>query len=135
MRTSLHLRGIWMHASPAVAARLLVAALLTMASGVGAAPFAYIPNSGAGTVSVIDVATNTVTTTVTVGAQPYGVGTTSDGTRVFISNQTGNTVSVIDTATNTVIATIAVGTKPSGIAVSPTGPARMWPTSRAGASR
>jgi YVTN family beta-propeller protein len=38
-----------------------------------AAPFADITNMGDDTVSVIDIATNTVTATVSVGAAPAGV--------------------------------------------------------------
>jgi YVTN family beta-propeller protein len=40
----------------------------------GAAPFAYVTNnSAAGTVSVIDTATNTVVATIPVGKNPVGV--------------------------------------------------------------
>ena len=35
-----------------------------------AKPFAYVPNSRSGTVSVIDTATNTVVATVPVGSDP-----------------------------------------------------------------
>ena len=56
--------------SPArVAVLLLCAALLCVsAAAAQAAPFAYIPNAGDNTVSVIDTATNTVTATVPVGS-------------------------------------------------------------------
>ncbi|MFF4488174.1 YncE family protein [Streptomyces sp. NPDC001544] len=63
---------------------------------------AYATNSGSGTVSVIDAATNTVTTTIPVGTTPYGVAFTLDGTHAHVANQGSNNVSVMDTATNTV---------------------------------
>jgi YVTN family beta-propeller protein len=86
-----------------------------------AQPFAYISNSGSNTVSVINTATNTVVATVSVGANPFGVAVTPDGSRVYVTNEGSNTVSVIDTATNTVTATVPVGDSPAGVAVNPAG--------------
>ena len=91
---------------------------------VGAAPFAYIPtNDFGGTVSVIDTATNKVTTTVPVGISPYGVAVTPDGTKVYVANyfDPNPTVSIINTSTNIVTATVGVGEYPEGVAVSPDG--------------
>jgi len=87
----------------------------------GFAQTAYITNFNDGTVSVIDIATNTVSATITVGSGPRGVSVSLDGTKVYITNTTQNTVSVINTATNTVSATITVGSHPQGISVSPDG--------------
>jgi YVTN family beta-propeller protein len=50
-----------------------------------------------GTVSVIDTATNTVTTTVAVGREPRGVAVSPDSTRVYVTNSVDSTVSVIST--------------------------------------
>jgi YVTN family beta-propeller protein len=102
------------------AAALLGLVLLTGTAAHGA-PFAYIPNYGANSVSVLDTATNSVTATVTVGRQPYGVAANSAGTRVYVSNADQDTISVLDTATNTVIASIAVGHLPLGVATNPAG--------------
>ena len=85
----------------------------------GCAGKAYVTNANAGTVSVIDTATNTVSATVAVGNQPFGVAITPDGTKAYVANQNAGTVSVIDTATNTVSATVAVGSVPVGIAICP----------------
>jgi YVTN family beta-propeller protein len=63
-------------------------------------------------VSVIDTATNAVvgsTRSSQVGAGPFGVAVTPDGSRVYVANLNGNTVSVIDTGTNAVVATLPVG--------------------------
>ena len=64
-------------------------------------------------VSVINTATDTVTTTVPVGDVPFGVAVTPDGAFVYVANRNSNSVSVIDTADNTVIATVGVESDPS----------------------
>jgi YVTN family beta-propeller protein len=92
-----------------------------------AEPYAYITNYADGTVSVIDTATNTVTATVPVGIQPYGVGINPNGTKVYVANSGeltndgDHTVSIIDTSNNTVTATVNVGKYPKGVVVSPDG--------------
>ncbi len=90
-------------------AAFAVAGLLGSAQSL--AQNAYITNYGSNTVSVIDTATNTVTATIPVGIDPYGVAVTPDGSKVYVANVGSNTVSVIDTATNTVTATIPVGSR------------------------
>ncbi len=77
---------------------------------------------------MIDTATNTVTTTVTVGGVPFWAAITPDGKHVYVTQDyttvTPGTVSVIDTATNTVTTTVTVGTEPNavnGVAVTPDG--------------
>src|SRR5438270_563861 len=84
---------------------------------------AYITNSGAGTVSVIDTTTNTVIgSAIPVGSTPVGVAITPDGSKVYVTNLNDKTVSVIATATDTVIGSpIPVGNQPFGAAVTPDG--------------
>jgi YVTN family beta-propeller protein len=71
---------------------------------------AYVTNFGIGnsgtTVSVVDLTTDAVSTTITVGQGPAGAAVTPDGIKVYIANRTTGTVSVISTATDTVIGTI-----------------------------
>lgn len=64
-----------------------------------------------------------VIATIAVGATPYGIAVTPDGSQVYVSNSTAGSVSVIDTSTRTVTKTIRanVGAIPVGIAVEPTG--------------
>ena len=62
--------------------------------------------------SVIDGATNTVTATVTVGADPDGVAVDGTTDTIYVTNYGSGTVSVIDGATNTVTATVTVGSRP-----------------------
>ena len=88
---------------------------------VQAAPFVYITNESDENVSVIDVATNTVTATVDVGNTPQSVAITPDGTKAYVTNRLDNNVSVIDIATNTVTATVNVGDRPISVAITPDG--------------
>jgi len=83
--------------------------------------YAYITNGGSNNVSVIDITTNNVTTTVPVGSLPEGVAVSPDGRWVYVANLGSNTVSVIDTTKNNVTATVKVGTKPKGVAITPDG--------------
>ncbi len=54
---------------------------------------AYVANYGDGTISVIDTATNTVTTNVSVGYGPWGVAVTPDGTKVYVTNYSTKDIS------------------------------------------
>jgi YVTN family beta-propeller protein len=83
-------------------------------------PVAYVANYGGNTISVIDTNTNLVLETIAVGAAPYAIAVTPDGTRAYVTNSGSNTVSVIDTAANSVLTTIQVN-QPYGVAVSPDG--------------
>ncbi len=81
----------------------------------------YVANQGSNSVSVIDSSTNTVTSTITVGAQPYGIAYNSGSKEIYVSNLKGNSVSVIDAdptslTFNTVTHTISVGIEPYYVA-------------------
>lgn len=87
-----------------------------------AKPFAYIPNFADDSVSVIDIATNTVLTTINaVGDAPRASAVCLDGSAVFVANVfSGGSVTVIDTASNTIAnSTAVVPASPFGIDVSP----------------
>jgi YVTN family beta-propeller protein len=86
-----------------------------------AQPFVYVTNSGSGSVSVIDSATNLVSDTISVGSRPVGATFAPDGSRVYVANSASDTISVIDALTNKVIATVAVGAFPQGLAITPDG--------------
>jgi YVTN family beta-propeller protein len=58
-----------------------------------------------------------VTQTIPVGSQPFGVVAT--GSLLYVANSGGSTVSVVDSATNTVTGSIAVGSGPGEIATDP----------------
>ncbi|MBC9876164.1 autotransporter domain-containing protein [Bradyrhizobium sp. INPA01-394B] len=99
---------------------------------VGAAPqnavfspdgrYAYIISWFDNDVSVIDVASRTVTTTIAVGTTPVALALSPDGKTLYVTNANSNSVSVISTTTNTVVGSpIAVGAAPTGVAISPDG--------------
>lgn len=94
--------------------------------------FAYVANSGSGTVSVIDTITDSVVTTLTVGTDPDAIAIEPDDSAVFVANQGSNTISVIDpadiwSATNPVVATISTssglssGADPDALTLTPSG--------------
>jgi LPXTG-motif cell wall-anchored protein len=88
---------------------------------------AYVANQGGtgltgpGSVSVIDLVTDTVTATIPTGPDTVAVALSPDGTTLYASNLGDNTVSVIDVASNTVTGSIHVGNQPFQIAFTPDG--------------
>lgn len=64
-----------------------------------------------GSVSVIDLSTNTVVKTIPVGAQPERME--QSGQYIFVTNTNSDTVSVIDSKTNKVVQTIDVKPYPN----------------------
>lgn len=87
---------------------------------------AYVANTFAGTISVVNIAAQSVTDTIPVGAEPMGVALSPNSTRLYVANSSSNTLSVVNTATNSVIATVdlsAFGTAPRAIAVTTDGDA------------
>ena len=66
----------------------------------------YVANRDSNNVGVIDVATNTLITTIPVGSTPIDVTAGLDNSKIYVANSGSNSVSVIDTATNTVQATV-----------------------------
>ena len=93
--------------------------------------YAYVSNEIStletnSTVSVINLATNKVEKTITVGCYPAGVAVAPNGKFVYVIDQNQGhsnpygAISIIDTASNTVAATLTIGRGPYyGIAVSP----------------
>ncbi|HET6841591.1 MAG TPA: hypothetical protein VFK06_07875 [Candidatus Angelobacter sp.] len=106
--------------------QLLTLVLLAAAIGftsLQAQTVAYVANSGTNSVSVINTATNTVTTTIPVGSFPVGVVFSPDRTRAYVANSGGGTVSVINTGSNAVVATVTLanGASPFKLAITPDG--------------
>jgi YVTN family beta-propeller protein/VCBS repeat-containing protein len=84
--------------------------------------YAYVGNEGSDTVSVINTATNTVTTTIPVAEPPVALAFNPSGTLAYVANDSG--ITVIDTATNTVTTTIPNPNgpySPTAVALSPNG--------------
>ncbi len=81
---------------------------------------AYVANLGDSVVSVIDVATHAVITTVKLSGKPLRVLASPDGNTVYATTDAG-TLEFIATATNTTSPdTLALGAVFNGVALSPT---------------
>jgi YVTN family beta-propeller protein len=78
-------------------------------------------NSWEDTVSVIDVATKTVTRTIPTGAEPWSVVFNRNGSTIYVGNRVSNDISVIDVATGTEKKRLAGGRGASYLVVSPDG--------------
>lgn len=83
--------------------------------------FAYIANSSSNTVSVVNVSSNTVLTTIPVGQSPAGVYLSPDHSKVYVANYNSNSISVINVTSNSVTSTISLSGQPSNLVVSPDG--------------
>lgn len=102
--------------------------VLTLAAAAAAAPFAYVTNFGSSSVSVVDVATDTVPgSPIPVHGFPGGVAVSANAARVYVASQfadgpSPNLISVIDTATRGVVAEIPLTAgAPAGLALTPDG--------------
>ncbi|MEP7139862.1 MAG: cytochrome D1 domain-containing protein, partial [Caldimonas sp.] len=99
--------------------RFLAAAVLgAAASTAGAAPFAYVPNEGSGTLSVIDTATDQVVGEIAVGQKPRGTVVSPDGRTAYVSDQPAAALVVVDLASRKRSGTIGVGASPEGVGIS-----------------
>jgi YVTN family beta-propeller protein len=83
----------------------------------------YVGSLQDNTITVLDTATNSVTTTITTaGPYPVGFAFSRDASLLYVVTQQTDSVAVIATATNTVLpVSIPVGVTPNTIVVSPNG--------------
>ena len=80
----------------------------------------YVTNPDDNSVTVIDATTNTVVTTVQVGAQPQGIAADPDTGLVYVANTGVNragSVTILDAASGDVRGTVAVGGSAIHVAV------------------
>jgi YVTN family beta-propeller protein len=66
-----------LHSVP-LALTVLISFIILFSSMASASPYAYIPNFGKSTVSVVDIPIDKVTATVSVGSSPSGVAVSPD---------------------------------------------------------
>ncbi|MEK8029773.1 cytochrome b/b6 domain-containing protein [Ideonella sp. DXS29W] len=99
----------------------LAVGLALLAGPAQAAPFAYVPNEGSGTLSVIDVATDQVVAEIAAGKKPRGTVITVDGQRAFVSDQPNNRLVIVDLAKRQASGEVALGESPEGVGLSPDG--------------
>lgn len=104
--------------------------LAAISVGEGARPYsltpksdgtvAYVANTQADYVSVIDVATGTERARVKVGYGGRAIVLSADEKYAFVTVENTNEVAVIDTTSNTVVNSVKVGPSPRGIAIDKT---------------
>jgi YVTN family beta-propeller protein len=84
---------------------------------------AYVTNSDSHSISVINLATNQVTNTISVGAlsSPWGIVLSPDNSKAYVALSGLDGVAVIDLSTATITHTIGVGITPSEIALTTDG--------------
>ena len=83
--------------------------------------FAYVANSGAGTVSVLDLVYFRTDRTLKVGETPVALATSPVRDEVYVVNRGSAAVTVIDATRTQITATIPVRRLPVAIAVAPDG--------------
>lgn len=84
--------------------------------------FAYVANQGtkdvpSNSMTIVDIATKTVTATIETGKGAHGVVTSNDNKFAYVTNMFENTVSVIDLSRKKVVSTVNVGEVPNGITI------------------
>lgn len=91
---------------------------------------AYVTNSNAATVSIIDLSTNLVTGTISGFDGPSGFAITPDGNFAYVNNYgysggvgsgNGTTVDVVDLNASTIVDSLTVGLAPAALAITPDG--------------
>ena len=101
-----------------------MAALLVLMLGASTAQAqlnAYVTNNGDTTLSVINTATNTVTSTIQLGATPGYLAIDPARSLAYVATNSPQTVTVVNLLNNTVAAVIPVGVFPYSIALSANG--------------
>ncbi|MFZ0664389.1 MAG: YncE family protein [Acidimicrobiales bacterium] len=78
--------------------------------------FAYVVSEASGALTVIDLATASVTATIAVGTEPDAVAVAFR--KIYVANSGSNNISIIAVGATKVKATVDVGSSPDGIAVS-----------------
>ena len=103
--------------------KFLSACALAMAlpTATSAAPFAYVPNEGSSSLSVIDTATDQVVAEIPTGKKPRGTVISLDGRTAYVSDQPNNQLVMVDLVKRKQSGTIALGESPEGVGISPDG--------------
>ena len=106
-----------------IALALCAAAPLVLTTGAQAAtrPILYVANSQGDDITVIDVPTQKVLTTIKVGPIVHGVCAQGDGRKAFATIESEHTLKVIDTKTNMVTDSIALPGQPNECAATTDG--------------
>ena len=72
-----------------------------------------------GTIAVLDAATGSLRTTLTIGTLPNGLALTSSGSRLYVSDYINGKVTEVNAAADTIMRSFAVGAGPQEVVVAP----------------
>lgn len=97
-----------------------VSHMVSFGPGKSGAEYAFVSNSGAAFLSVIQLTTGVVKT-IPTGDRPEGSILSPDGKELYVCNRESATISVIDTARQAAIGEIRTGRGPVRIGVTPDG--------------
>src|SRR5207248_10762878 len=89
----------------------------------------FVTNERAGSLTVIDSATDSVIKTIPIGTRTRGMALSPDGAKLYVAvshfhdrpSKIPDHIAVIDTRSLKIIASLPSGTDPEGIAISPDG--------------
>lgn len=118
LRHALRRDGVFQRMWPAA---LAAGSVMIAAGSAQAAPFAYVPNEGSGSLSVIDIATDLVVAEIAVGKKPRGTVISPDGRFAYVSDQPENRLVIVDLAKRQASGEVALGESPEGVGISPDG--------------
>ena len=82
---------------------------------------AYTANQSGRSVSIIDVASGTITKTIPLGHDGFNVLVSADGAKVYVTTADA-VMFVLDAATRTIVDSVRVGAEANGLALDPTRP-------------
>jgi YVTN family beta-propeller protein len=82
---------------------------------------AFATNEGAGTISVIDVATDTVLSTIETGGKPRGLAVCKGSDKLYVSEQKSAELWMIDTVKGEIEQRVQLGESPEALYCSPNG--------------
>src|SRR5438105_2198811 len=83
-----------------------------------AEPYAYVPNEGSGTISIVDTANDTVTGEIRVGGRPRGIASDPARKILYITDQPSSALKVIDAASGRITGEVQLGKSPEGVYLS-----------------
>src|SRR4051794_26442177 len=81
----------------------------------------YVSNEQDNTISVINSASLTVTTTIDVGHRPRGIAVSRDNTRLYVAAGDDDRIDVVDLKTRKIVGFIDCGQDPEFFAIHPDG--------------
>ncbi len=83
--------------------------------------YAYVTNGGENSVSVVELPSGKLASTIPVGEYPHGVRISPDGREAYVANFKAGSVSIIDTASMKEVARLPVGKGPAQTGFTPDG--------------